>query len=150
MRNLMKNYFLYILKPSFMMLNFVCNYFYLRHSKFVNMFYFYIYVFSFCMKPFFFFLILFGLMISYKIKAISDILLIIMIVVGIFLGFPIKEFSDYLGTENFNQVTINLGNEYLLDEYMTTHYIVNIFIENIPIVIFVIINNFLLIPIQLT
>jgi hypothetical protein len=144
MKTCAENYFLFFLKPTLMILCFVSNCLYLRHSEFVNEFFFIIYLITFSLKPILFIILLIGSLINYKIKTLIEGLLTLIIVGGIFFGFPVKEISDFYKISATTKFFMHLGEDYALDEYITTHYIVNILVENIPIALFVSINNLML------
>lgn len=142
MKRIVKNYFLHMCKPCFSVIIFLANFRYLIKSNFANDFYFILYAITFLIKPFFFLLLFFGLLIHLHLKTVSEILMTTMIVICIFFGLPIKEYSEFF---SFNTEKLFFeGREYVLDEYMTNHYIVNILIENIPITVFCLLNNFFL------
>jgi hypothetical protein len=144
MRKFIENYFLFFLKPSLMILSFFTNFIYLRDSPFANDFYYYIYLITFSIKPLFFLFLLIGSIITYKVNSTVESIFAILIIGGIYFGFPVKEISDYLGIEASRKFYSNLGENYLVQEYITTHFVVNLLIENLPVVIFVIINNLMI------
>jgi hypothetical protein len=144
MRKLLQNYFLFMLKPSLMTLCFTCNLMYLKHTNFVNNFYFFIYLFTFLLKPIFYLILLIGLIKHYQIRKLYEILITWMIVLGIFFGFPVKEYSEILNFDTSKRILIYLGEGYVLHEYLTTHYVVNLFMENLPVTLFIIVNNIML------
>jgi len=139
MKKIGKIYFTHFIKPTMMMTSFYINYQYLKKSEFPNQFYLMIYYFAYFMKPFFFLILYIGLLINSKINSIKGYIITFFITISIFFGFPIKELSDYFDWENLKSFFD--GKEYNLYEYLIAHFIVNLLIENIPIVIFVLINN---------
>jgi hypothetical protein len=144
MKKCTENYFLYFLKPTLMILCFLSNYLYLLHSDFASKFYLIIYIITFSLKPILFLILLIGSLFNYKIQSFLDGFLTILIVGGIFFGLPVKEISDFYKISDNSKFFKSLGEDYILDEYMKTHYIINILVENIPILLFVLINNLLL------
>jgi len=62
-----------------------------------------------------------------------------LILIGIFFGFPIKEYSDYFDLNILKKFFE--GKDYNLNEYIVAHFIVNLLVENLPIILFVSINN---------
>ena len=144
MRKYLEIYFLFFLKPILLITCLENNYIYLINSEFINNFYFLIYLLTFLLKPIFFLILFLGLIINYRLKTIHDILSTFFIILGICIGLPIKELSDFFKLDTTQKFFLNLGDDYLIDEYVTTHYVVNILIENIPIALFVIINNLML------
>ena len=144
MRKYVEVYFLYFLKPVLLTVCFVSNLLYLKNSQFVNEFYYIIYIFTFLLKPLIYLLFLIGLFINYPIRRSWDPLVYIFIVLGIFSGFPVKEISEFYKLDSYNNFFEVLSEGYLYDDYMRTHYIFNLLIENIPITVFVLINNLIL------
>jgi hypothetical protein len=142
MKKCTENYFLFFLKPTLMILCFVSNYLYLLHSEFASEFYFIIYIITFSLKPILFFILLIGSFINYRVQNFLEAFLTFIIVGGIFFGFPVKEISDFYKICSNTKFFQNLGEDYILDEYIKTHFIINILVENIPILLFVFINNF--------
>jgi uncharacterized membrane protein len=89
-------------------------------------------------------MLLVGSIINYQIKSIYDGVLTLILVCLIFFGFPVKEYSDFFKLDSNKKIFMNLGEDYILDEYITTHYVVNILVENIPAALFVLVNNYML------
>ena len=139
MKNLGESYFIYIIKPTLMITTFYINFQYIKKSEFPNEFYLGLYLLAFFIKPLFFLVLYIGLVMNLKIKSFLGYFMTLIIVSSIFLGLPIKEFSDYFGCTNLKNFFE--GKEYNLNEYLITHFVVNLLIENIPIVLFVLINN---------
>ena len=139
MKNLGESYFIYIIKPTMMITTFYIDFQYLKKSEFPNEFYLSIYNIAFFMKPLFFLVLYLGLIINLKIKEFLGYVMTMIIIISIFFGLPIKEYSDYFDCKNLK--SFFEGKEYNLNEYLIAHFVVNLLIENIPIIIFVVINN---------
>jgi len=75
---------------------------------------------------------------------VFEFLCYFVIITGIYFGLPIKEYFEYFHIDTTDKIFLNLNEDYLLDEYISTHFMVNLLIENIPILIFVMINNLFL------
>ena len=144
MKKYLEIYFLFFLKPTLMTLCFISEIMYIQYSQFANEFYFFIYLITFSIKPILYIILLIGSIFNYKIKTFQEGILTLIIVGGVYFGFPVKEISDYYQFNSPKKYFFDLGEDYFLDEYIMTHYVVNILIENIPIAIFVIINNLML------
>ncbi len=141
MRRYIENYYIYFFKPIIMIICFINNYLYLLNSRFVNNFYYFIYIITFGFKPFFFLLTFISIIYKYKITSISEGFPTFLIISGIFFGFPVYEISEFLQIDTSKKFFLDISEEYFIDEYLSTHYIVNMLIENIPIIIFLQINN---------
>lgn len=139
MKSLGQLYFIHIIKPSLMITTILTNYNYMKESEFPNNFYLTVYYLAFFMKPIFFLVLYFGLIINLNIRKFKELFITKIIIIAIFFGFPIKEYCDYLDLELFKKFFE--GKEYHLNEYVVAHFIVNIIVENLPIVLFAIINN---------
>lgn len=139
MKNLGESYYIYIIKPTLMITTFYINYQYLEKSEFPNRFYHAIYFLAFLMKPLFFLALYVGLILNLKLKNFMGYLMSFIIILSIYFGFPIKEYSDYFDSSHLK--SFFEGKEYNLSEYVLTHFIVNLLTENVPIIIFVFINN---------
>lgn len=144
MRKYFEVYFLYFLKPVLLTVCFISNLLYLKNSHFVNDFFYFIYLFAFLLKPIIYLIFFFGLIMNYPIRSTWDPLIYFFIVIGIFTGFPVKEISDFYKLNSYNYFFELLSEGYLYDDYMRTHYIFNLLIENVPITAFVLINNLIL------
>jgi hypothetical protein len=144
MKKYIEIYFLFLLKPTLLILCSLSNYLYLRNSQFTNDFYFIIYCITFAVKPLFFLLLFAGSLVNYKITSIIELTLTLFIVIAIYFGFPVKEYLDYLKIDTAKRVYLNLGEDYRLREYLTTHYVVNLLVENLPVMFFIIINNIMM------
>jgi len=94
------------------------------------------------MKPLFFLVLYIGLIINLKIKAIKEYLITMLTIISIFFGLPIKEYSDYF--DFYHLKSIFEGKYYDLREYVIAHLVVNLLVENLPILLFVVINNTML------
>jgi hypothetical protein len=144
MRKYVEVYFIYFLKPVLLILCFISNFLYLRTSQFVNDFYFFIYLLTFMLKPLVYLLFLFGLFFNYPTRSPTDGLVYIFTILGIFYGLPMKEIAEFYKLNAFSSFFDHLSVGYLLDEYLRTHYLFNVLIENFPIAVFVIVNNLIL------
>ncbi len=142
MKTLLKAYFLYLLKPTLMIICFYLDLDYLFTSRFPNDFFKSIYLFTFLIKPLFFLALLIGFSINSKISTISEFFIAILILTNIFFGFPIKEICDSFNINAINEFFE--GKQYILKEYILNHFIVNLIIENIPILLFCLVNNMML------
>ena len=142
MKLFVKKYFIHLLKPSLMTTAFAVNCAYLNNSKFVNTFYFYIYLLTVMLKPLF---LLFILAIGIKrknIKNFQDFVTALIVLISINFGFPIKEYYDILNILYLKDLFQN--KEYNVEEYILSHFIINLLLESIPVLLFCIINNMFL------
>lgn len=142
MKTLFKAYFLYLLKPTLMMITFYLDLDYLLNSRFPNDFFKSLYFFTFLIKPTFFIALLIGFSINSKINIFNDFFITTFILINIFFGFPIKEFCDVFNIDALNKFFE--GKQYIIKEYILNHFIVNLIIENIPILLFALINNMMM------
>jgi hypothetical protein len=134
-----KSYFIYIIKPTIMITTFLVNLEYGKKSEFPNEFYLILFYITFLIKPLFFLILYIGFLLTIEVKNFFTFFYTFIITISIYFGLPIKEFSDYL---DINQLNIYFeGKEYNINEYILNHFIVNLLVENLPIIIFVFINN---------
>jgi len=93
---------------------------------------------------FIFFLVLYvGFVLHLKLKNLQEYFFSFLITTArYFFGFPIKEYSEYFDCGSLNKFFV--GKEYNLSEYLIGHFIINLLIENIPIIVFVALNNYML------
>lgn len=137
--NIGKSYFIYIIKPTLMITTFLVNFQYANKSEFPNEFYLILFYVTFLMKPLFYLILYIGFIISLQVKNLLSFLFTFLIIFSIFFGLPIKEYSDYFDIQQLSKYFE--GKEYNLNEYILTHFIVNLLVENLPMIIFVLINN---------
>lgn len=141
MKRLIENYFLQIVKPTLTIATFVVDYNCLYSSHFINRFYSKIYLLLFLIKPVFYTTLLIGLMIRTTVTA-HNLCGAIAIISCFFLGLPIREYNEL-----FDLVILKSyfeGREYIMTDYIRTHYVINAFLENIPIALFVFTNCLML------
>jgi hypothetical protein len=125
-----------------MIATFYTNIYYFKHTDFINEFYYILYALTFLMKPVFYITLYFGLLINSNIKSLSGAFIMLMIIISIYFGLPIKEYIDFFNFKTAREYFE--GKEYIVSEYCLTHFIVNTVIENIPITFLVVINNLML------
>lgn len=134
-----ENYYLHILKPTLMITTFYFDIKYIGDSKFPNDFFKDLYFITLSLKPLFFFGLLIGFLIYSKSQKMSDFFITCIILINIYFGFPIKEYADFFSFDELNKFF--LGKQYSSKDYVLSHFIVNLIIENFPVLIFVFINN---------
>jgi len=142
MRKLLQVYYLYLSKPTIMLITFYFDLNYFSISQFPNNYFKSLYLFTFLIKPIFYLGLLIGFTINSKTYKFKDLIITIFILLNIFFGFPIKEFSEIFCINALNEFFE--GKQYILKEYVLNHFIVNLIIENIPIILFVFINNLMI------
>ncbi len=139
MQRYLELYYLHMLKPVLMIITFYLDLQYLIYSTYPNYFFRTLYIITFSLKPIFFTTLFIGFLINTKIKKISEILAFFIIIITIYFGFPIKEYSDIFQINCLNEFFE--GKQYNQKEYIIHHFIVNLIVENLPVLLFVIINN---------
>lgn len=145
---LMKDYFLYFIKPTSMVFSFTCNLFYMLYSDFFNNSLLIIYITFFSIKPFFYLCLLIGVIVTYKLSSVSELLAAIIVIASIFFGFPIKELSDKFQFKSY--YSFFQGRQYELGEYIKSHSVVNVLIENLPMLLCSTLNNYFLLQSKYT
>jgi hypothetical protein len=144
MKRFLANYYLYFLKPTLMILCSLSHLLYLIKSEFINNFYYSIYIIALLIKPLLYLILFIGTLITYKVKTFFHAIIFFIIVIGVFLGFPVKEISEYYQLRSSKRFFYDLGEDYNLEEYLSTHFLVNLIVENIPMLIFVVLHNLLI------
>jgi hypothetical protein len=125
-----------------MLVTLYTNFYYYTNSQFVNDFYWLLYTFTVFLKPAFYLSLYLGMLLNLRIKTFPATLTVLIIILAIFLGLPIKEYIDFFDFKTAKEFFE--GKEYILPEYCLTHFIVNIIVENIPIAFLVLMNNLML------
>ena len=139
MKNFMETYFTYFLKPSLMISCFASNTNYLVNEKFNNTASFLITYSIMLIKPIFFIILYVVFICKIELKTASQNFIAFLIVLLIYFGFPVKEYSDSLKYDELSRFFE--GKDYFIDDYMQNHFVANIVLENLPVLIFVIGNN---------
>jgi hypothetical protein len=139
MKKAVELYFIYFLKPSMLVACFVSNVNFLINAEFSNTFSFIMTLFCLMIKPIFFILLYVLFTMKIELKTFFQHFLAFGIVLLIYFGFPIKEYSDLIKMNELNKFFE--GKEYVIDEFMYNHFVCNAALENIPVLLIVISDN---------
>ena len=142
MKNLIRDYFTFYLKPVLMITCFISNLTYLITTKYYDPIIEIAFIIAFSIKPIFF-LVIFGIFIcKLEEKSFTEVVFSFLIVFLIFFGFPVKEISEFTKSNGLKKFFD--GKEYFIDEYMFNHFIITLLIETVPITSVIIYNNSLM------
>jgi hypothetical protein len=143
MKKRLEAYFTYYMKPTLIICCFCSDLNYLINSFFYSKFVHVLYIILFLVKPLFFFLLFIIFLFKVEVKSVLNYFIISLIIFFVFFGFPVKEYSEtYVFSKNFSKFFEE--KEYFVDEYMMNHFVSNMVIENIPLLLIIIVNNTLL------
>ena len=136
MKKLVEVYFTFFLKPSLLISCFISNLNFILNESFTRTDLLVVALVFLMIKPIFFLFLYVLFILKIELQTVFQHGIALVIVILIYFGFPVKEFSDLLKYEELNKFFE--GKDYFIDEYMYNHFVCNVILENFPVLFTVI------------